>query len=147
MKNIFILILSFTLIFSLSNCNSGGKTDKTSEATENITENQIPDGKIAVYYFHNERRCVTCVAVEDVTKATLNEQYSEKMKSSDIIFESINIEDEANNTIVEKYQITGQTLLFVSGDKKVDLTNDAFMYAKDTPEKFSAKIKEAIDKI
>jgi len=147
MKNLFLIILSFALLFSLSNCKSSGKTENTDKESETVSENYTADGKIEVIYFHNERRCATCEAVEEVTQKTLNELYPEKVKNSDITFQSINIEEDANTKIAEQYEITGQTLLILSGTTKVDLTNDAFMYAKDTPEKFTAKIKAAIDKI
>jgi len=144
MKNTFLLLISFVLVFSLTNCNSGKTTNQSSNDS---VENSIKEGNIEVYYFHNERRCATCMAVEEVTESALNELYPEKVKNKEITFQSINIEEDANKDIAEKYQIAGQTLLFISSDNKIDLTNDAFMYAKDTPEKLKEKIKKAVEEI
>jgi hypothetical protein len=148
MKNLALIILSFAMIFSLSNCKSKmGANNQTNKDSLNVSENSTLTGKIEVIYFHNERRCATCIAVEEVTEISLKELYPEKMTNNEITFLSVNIEEETNKKIAEQYEVTGQTLLFISGDKKIDLTNDAFMYAKSTPEKFTEKIKQTIEKI
>lgn len=103
--------------------------------------------KVEVYYFHNERRCATCVAVEDESVKALNELYPEKMKSGEITFLSVNIEDDANKGLTEKFEISGQTLLVVKGTRQENLTNTAFMYATTKPEKLKKAIGEAIEKL
>jgi hypothetical protein len=103
------------------------------------------DKKIEVYYFHNERRCATCEAVESETKKALEEYYSDKMKAGTITFLSVNIEEKTNEALAEKLGISGQTLLFISGEQKADLTNDAFMYARTKPEKLKKEIKKTVD--
>jgi thiol-disulfide isomerase/thioredoxin len=127
----------------LSNCNQTVKTENKSN--DDLSVNNIDSGKIVVIYFHNERRCATCMAVEETTQKSLTELYPEKVKNNEITFLSVNIEEETNKKLAEQYSITGQTLLIITRDSKFDLTNDAFMYAKDTPEKLTAKIKEAIE--
>ncbi len=103
------------------------------------------DKKVEVYYFHNERRCATCEAVESETKKALEEYYSDKMKAGTITFLSVNIEEETNEALAEKLGVSGQTLLFISGEQKVDLTNDAFMYARTKPEKLKKEIRKTVD--
>ena len=60
-------------------------------------------------------------------------------------FRAVNIEDDTNKTIVEKLKISGQTLLLVKGDTKINLTNEGFMYARNNPDKFKAIIKAKVD--
>lgn len=100
------------------------------------------DTDVKAYYFHATRRCVTCEAVEKVTKETISENYKGKVS-----FESINREEDKDNALVKKYKISGQTLLLLKGDKKVDMTSAAFMYARNNPEKFEMKLKSAIDEM
>jgi len=45
----------------------------------------------------------------------------------------------------EELGVSGQTLLIVSGDIKINITNEAFMYARSKPEKLKQVIKEKID--
>jgi hypothetical protein len=101
--------------------------------------------KIEVYYFHFTRRCMTCNNVEKVSKEAVEQQYAEKVKAGEITFKSINLDEKEGEAIGAKLKIEGQTLLIVSGDKRVDLTDKGFMYANDSPGKLKAEIKKAID--
>lgn len=93
-----------------------------------------------VYYFHSTHRCVTCQTVEKVTRESLNELYGDK-----ISFQSVNNDENANEALMRKFRIKGQTLLIVKGTKMVNLTNEAFMNARSNPDKLKAKIKTTID--
>ncbi len=97
-------------------------------------------GEIQAYYFHNAARCSTCKTVESEAKADLNELYGNK-----ITFQSLNLEEKSTKLIAKKLGVSGQTLLVVKGDKKVNLTNDGFLYAVTNPEKFKSIIKEKVD--
>jgi hypothetical protein len=108
---------------------------------------EISAAKVEVYYFHNTRRCATCNAVEDVTLETLKTSYAPQMESGELTFRSLNIEDDANEALARKLNVSGQTLLIVKDGKKKDLTNDAFLYARSKPEKLSEKINKVIGTI
>ncbi|HOO84228.1 MAG TPA: nitrophenyl compound nitroreductase subunit ArsF family protein, partial [Prolixibacteraceae bacterium] len=97
---------------------------------------------VEVIYFHATRRCATCNAVEEVTKEVLNDVYENKIK-----FTSIDREQDKKNSLLKKHKVNGQTLLIIKGDKVVNLTNDAFMYARTNPEKLKEKLKETINSI
>ncbi len=103
--------------------------------------------KVEVYYFHNTRRCATCNAVEDVTKAALNEYYSDQLKSGIVKFESLNLEEDEGKAVAEKLNVSGQSLIIIKDGKQKDLTNSAFMYAKTKPEKLRGKIHKVIGTI
>jgi hypothetical protein len=131
----------FTIgIIALSaQCCNNDKTNNTSKTQEACTSTkQTVDVK--AYYFHATRRCATCQAVETVTQEALKENYGEKVP-----FQSINLDQEKENPLIEKYKISGQTLLIIKGDKVVNLTNDAFMNARTNPDKLKTKIKATID--
>lgn len=132
---IFILLLFVNTTISCSSSAKGeGNNDETS----------VSD-KIEVYYFHNTRRCMTCNAVEKVTKDALKEYFPEKMKNGEIIFKSLNVEKEDNKALANKLNVSGQTLLFVFGESQVNLTSKAFMYAKNTPEKLKIEVKKTVE--
>ena len=127
-----IILLSFTLLLiSGLFCNA---------QTSNIATQSSASIKVEAYYFHMSTRCVTCKAVESEAKKNLESLYGEKVK-----FQAINIEDDANKAIVEKLNISGQTLLIVKGDNKINLTNEGFMYAVNNPDKFKSIIREKVD--
>ena len=96
--------------------------------------------QVKAYYFHATNRCVTCKAVETVSQEAIKEYYGDK-----ISFVVINREADKDNPLVEKYEISGQTLLIVKGDKSVNLTTEAFLNARTNPDKLKNKIKSTID--
>jgi hypothetical protein len=135
-------VLLLSMVFLGSVCTSFAQTSDQKQKSETTSID-----KVEVYYFHYERRCATCVAVEDESKKALEELYPEKMKSGEMTFLPVNIEDETNKALADKYKISGQTLLVVKGSKEENLTNTAFMYATTKPEKLKKAIGEAIEKL
>ena len=119
----------FLLLMSSFICNA--QTQKKEVAATNQVE---------AYYFHNTARCVTCKTVESETKANLENLYG-----SQVTFKALNLEDDETKAIAKKLKVSGQTLLLVKGDKKINITNEGFMYARTNPAKFKAVIKEKVD--
>lgn len=101
--------------------------------------------KVEVFYFHLTRRCVTCQAVENESRNAIESLYPEQVKKGTVSFTSVNIELEGSKAVAERCKVTGQTLLVLSGDVRVDLTDKGFMYATTSPDKLKAEIKNAID--
>ena len=137
-------ILSALIVFSISSMSFNLSNN---QKITDVKKNQFGSKNVKVYYFHNARRCATCQAVEDVTKKSLKELFPEMIKTGQIVFKSLDIEDNDNEPLVKKYKVSGQTLLFVSNSNKVNLTNDAFMYARTNPEKLKEKIKKTVNKL
>ena len=42
---------------------------------------------VKVLYFHSQIRCKTCIAIEDETNKTVEENFSRELKSGKLIFE------------------------------------------------------------
>jgi hypothetical protein len=116
------------------------KSKTTAQA--DVKTQKTSSDEVVVYYFHATRRCATCEAVEKVTKETLAEKYGDQ-----IIFKSINREERENKDMVEKYDVSGQTLLLVKGNQKKDLTTDAFLYARNSPEKLKKELIASLDEM
>lgn len=105
--------------------------------------------KVDVYYFHSTKRCPTCEAIERETKKTLDNAFAAQMADGTIKLHILNLEEKANKALVEKYEIAGSSLLLipVSGGKAVDLTNKAFLYAKDNSFAFRKELKEKLTEL
>ena len=101
--------------------------------------------KIEAYYFHFTARCTTCRTIEASAKENLETLYPNQFKQGLITFQSVNLEEAPNKPLAEKLGVSGQTLLIVKGDMKINLTNDGFMYAVVKPEKFKEIINEKVD--
>lgn len=134
MKKIYFTLLLLLLTpFAMTRGNNQG---------QNTTGKPV---KIQVYYFHYERRCATCIAVEDETKKALSELYATQMKKGEITFQSVNLEEKSGEALADKLKVAGQSLVIVNGANVVDITEKAFMYAKSEPSKLKAEIKKQVD--
>jgi hypothetical protein len=118
-----------------------------SAQTEKKNAKKGSTDKIEAYYFHFTARCMTCRTVESLAKEDIETLYPELVKQGKISFQAINLDDASSKAIAEKLQISGQTLLLVKGDQKINITNEGFMYAVHQPEKLKAVIKEKIDSL
>ena len=131
MKRIIFLSFALTILFNFG-CDAQVVLKKTANALN----------QIETYYFHNSVRCTTCKTVEAEAKSDLLSLYGEQL-----VFKSMNLEEASTNAIAEKLKISGQTLLIVKGDQRLNLTNEGFLYAVSNPAKFKKIIKQKVDKL
>jgi len=101
--------------------------------------------KVEVYYFHFTRRCETCKAVEAESKKAIEALYPAQVKSGQVSFTSINLDDKSSKATAAKCKAEGQSLLIISGNKRIDITDKGFMYALSNPDKLKAAIKTEVE--
>jgi hypothetical protein len=130
-----IIILATFITNVTGNASSWSETDSPG----------VMANKVEVYYFHFTRRCMTCNNVEKVSREAVESLYPNQVKTGEVSFKSINLEEKEGEAIGAKYKIEGQTLIVISADKRVDLTDKGFMYANNSPEKLKAEIRKAVD--
>jgi len=130
-----VKVILFLVMAMSMNISCSAQTNKKEES-EKVSRTD----KVEVYYFHYTRRCATCNAVENVSKETVNEFYGEKVSFADY-----NLDEKTGKAKAEELEVSGQSLLIVSGDTKINLTNEGFLNARANPEKLKAIIKEKID--
>jgi hypothetical protein len=134
----FRLIIATLLFFPVIACTAQSSVREDKSDTGN-------SDKIEVYYFHFTARCVTCKTIEARAKENLETLYPNQFKEGLMTFQSLNLEEAPNKALAEKLGVSGQTLLIVKGEKKINLTNEGFMYAVVKPEKFKEIINEKVD--
>lgn len=129
-----IQLLFFTVLaFSIN-------TACSSQTTKNEKPTRVSDsGTVEVVYFHYTRRCMTCNAVETVAKEAVTE-----LANSQVNFSGYNLDEEEGKIKGEQLGVSEQTLMIVSGETKINLTNEGFMNARSNPEKLKAILKEKI---
>jgi len=123
------IIMAITL-----NTSCTGQSEKSGKQTI-ISE----AGNVEVVYFHNARRCVTCKAVESVSADAIAEMYGEEVP-----FSSYDLEEAEGKNRAQELGVSGQALVIVKGEQKIDITGEGFMYARSNPEKLRAIFSENI---
>ena len=103
-----------------------------------ISENTVQTD-IQLIQFHTEHRCVTCNNIEKLSKETIKGNEA-------ISFVLYNVDDEKNAKVAEQFEATGTSLYLYNSKTKAtkDLTEMAFMYAKNEGDKFKNELQKEI---
>ena len=145
MKGLFIL-LSAILLFTA--CNNSVPTNEVK--TSEVSVSSVKLNRIEVYCFHGTRQCETCKNMKANTKTALDTFFAAQLKDSTIVFSIIDVDDEKNEKLAEKFQATGTALMInkvVNGkDSIVDWSDFAFEKANDN-EVYISELKTMIDAI
>lgn len=132
MKNV---ILMLALCLGLSAC-GGGNNTKTQ--ANNDTENNRD--RVEVLYFHGKQRCATCVAIEQNSRAAVEEQFADELKSGALVFRIIDLSTPEGEALGDKYQVTWSSLVVCrwegGNETSENLTEYAFANARTAPEEF-----------
>jgi len=131
------IIKFLTLIFVIFSMNI-----PCSAQTSNRNNEVSKANKVQVFYFHYTKRCMTCPAVEKVTNEAVSEYYGKEVS-----FEGYNLDKTEGEQKGKELDISGQTLLIVMDDEKINITNEGFLYARNNPDKLKQIIKEKIDQL
>jgi len=130
------IFFSVAMFLAVISCNAQTKkeADKTSSS-----------GSVEAYYFHYNARCMTCKTVEAEAQADIEILYPELIKSGQVSFTAVNLDEPDGKIIGKEIGVSGQALILVKGDQKINITNEGFLYAVRQPEKLRAIIKEKVD--
>lgn len=127
--------------------------------SESIDKNEAPantkptKNHVAVYDFHTDHRCESCITIERLTKETLNESFPNQLEDSTIVFSLINVDSPENQKIAEEYEAFGTALMitvFKDGEEDIlDLTEWAFdaIHGEDFKNELKKELDQALKKI
>lgn len=131
MKNFSLAALLLTAAAATSlGCNtSSAGTKETSNSTSTTTAvnadpNAAPD-TVVVYYFHGNRRCHTCVGIQETISSTIQERFGQETASGALTFQEINFEDPANKHFVKEFGLSFSSMVVAAnqGQKTVKWEN------------------------
>lgn len=141
-----ILTLATGLLFNT--CNSSSPKVENETANVENTPSVAMLNRLEVYCFHGTRQCETCKNMKVNTKATLNKYFAAQIRDSSIVFSIVDVDDEKNEKLAEKFQATGTALMInkiVNGkDSIMDWSDFAFEKANDN-EVFISELRLMID--
>lgn len=130
-------LLMLLFVLNAIACNNPQSNNNSSSDDSTKIEN------IEVYYFHGTRRCVTCIAVGEVSSELVKSKYED---NENVKFVEINIDEPGNEELVEKFQVSGSGLYVFNGKDIENITAFAFQYARTNPDKLKDKLIELINK-
>lgn len=104
------------------------------------------DGKLHIYYFHTAKRCPTCLAIKQTTEQVLQIHYAQHLGDK-IVYQSINLSDPQNAALANTYQVAWSSLILHRDTLRIDLTQEAFAYARTEPERFQQLLNKHIQQL
>jgi len=116
---VFVVVLIAVTVSGCAKRDDNSTNNKSSEISAVVA----PAEKIVVANFFGTQRCVSCRAIGDFTKKTLNEKFSEELKSGKIEFIEANVELLENKEIANKYQASGSSLFInavINGKENIE---------------------------
>lgn len=148
MRRLLFVITSVVLLASCAGRGNGNKPAADVAQSESSVDEQS-SAAMEVLYFHGNRRCATCIAIEQHTKELLEEQFADEMAQGKIVFKSINYDEKDGKILAEQYKVAGSSLIInPDGGKAIDnLTNFAFTTARNRPDEFKEGVRTAIVKL
>ncbi len=105
------------------------------------------DNGVEVVYFHRTNRCYSCTYAEDKVRYTLDTFYADELADGEMVFMAVNVQDDANSAIIDKYGAYTSSLYMnkvVNGvDDIENITGIWFLIGKD--QEFVDYINEEIE--
>lgn len=141
MSKIWIIGLAFVLF--IASCSD--------TPTPNVTLTPaIQTDRVEVFCFHGTRQCETCKNMKANTRETLETYFAEQLKDSTIVFRIVDVDDEKNAALAEKFEATGTALMINKihngRDSIMDWSDFAFEKANSFDE-YLPELKAKIDEV
>jgi len=105
--------------------------------------------KFVAYYFHATARCATCRKIEQLSSETINNSFSSELKSGNLEFRSVNMEEKQNRHFIEDFKLYTRSLVIVrySGDKLEEHKNLTRVWELvHSPQQFDEYVRTEIGK-
>ena len=119
---VLFLILAMGFLMSCSSMPSPESTTPTkplnllvpTEVSPSAEQPSALTNRVDIVYFHPKRRCASCISVELRTKDVLDKSFKEAMDSGKLTFQSYELEDPNNASMIKKYGAVGSQLFITT---------------------------------
>lgn len=142
MKSLRIVVMALCMIVGVVSFAQGKSMQAAKAANGNVVE---------VMYFHGKQRCVTCMAIEKLTKEVVEKDFAKEVKQGKVRYREIDISTDEGEKIADRYEVTWSSL-FVNqwkGKKETrnNMTKFGFANARKDPDAFKAGLRNKINEL
>ena len=75
-----------------------------------VTGDETPHRVIA-YYFHGDKRCRTCLAIEAYTREAIEEGFPRQLESGELELRILNVDEPEHEHFIEDYKLTTKSVI------------------------------------
>jgi hypothetical protein len=130
-------LLSGLVVLLLVSC---GKQAQQETAVDTAVQEET--AKVLVYYFHGKQRCKSCVAIQKIAQEAIAANYA---GNQDVKFVEVDFTVKSNEALAEKYEVAWSSLIVVSAEKFVNMTDEAFTKALSDPAGLNTSIINTVN--
>lgn len=144
--NMVIKILSHLLLVCLALSLMLGCTSPTTPPPSDTSSG--PADRVEVVYFHRAQRCYSCIHAEEGIRYTVETYFADELASGKVTFKVINVADEENAAIVNKYEAYTSSLFINTirgGTDHIEPVTDIWLFLGND-EEFVKAVKDKIEK-
>lgn len=112
-KTISLFACLFLSVFIPACCSSNPPQEaQYTNAPEAIASTQASlENYVVAYYFHGNYRCTSCLRIEQYSKEAIEKYYAEELKSGNLVFKVINVEEKGNEHYIQDYKLYTKSLV------------------------------------
>jgi hypothetical protein len=124
-----VVALLFAASSALSACDKAQGVEASAPAPSpepaSATQAAAAADNVVVYYFHGNKRCRTCVGMQQVISQTVSERFRDQIASGALNFMEVNYEEPENKHFVDEYKLGFSTMVVAArqGQKNLKWEN------------------------
>lgn len=144
--NMVIKALSHILLVCLALLLILGCTSPTTPPPSDTSSG--PADMVEVVYFHRAQRCYSCIHAEEGIRYTVETYFADELASGKVTFKVINVADEENAAVVNKYEAYTSSLFINTirgGTDHIEPVTDIWLLIGND-EEFVKAVKDKIEK-
>lgn len=88
-----------------------GQNREENEKRIQTPQSGEPDHKVIVYYFHGNKRCVTCRKIEAYTTETIKTAFPSQLKSGELELHIVNTDKPRNQHFIYDYKLSTKSVI------------------------------------
>lgn len=139
------ILLALLAVIALASCGNNQTTNV--QSTMQTTQKEY----VEILYFHGKQRCITCNAIERLTKEVLDKEFAQQLTDGKVVFQTIDLSTKEGEKIADLYEVTWSSL-FINKWKdgketKHNMTDFGFSYAKGSPDVFKEGVKKEVNEL
>ncbi len=93
----------------------------TVSTTDEPSDDQSDTIQVIAYYFHNTKRCQTCLKIETTARKAMEEIFAENFASGELVWHSLDMEKPENEHFVYDYALAMPSLVLVLTKDEIEV--------------------------
>lgn len=120
-----LVLLASALVGGCQRAESSATGVKAEALAATSASAPLHANSVVVYYFHGNRRCRTCMAIQRAVQTTVSERFARETAAQTLVFREVNIDEPANAHFVTEFELSASSMVVVAkrGEKVVKWEN------------------------